>query len=37
MNASALLEHAMGMLYRLSVYASLNLADDAALLALLFC
>ena len=37
MNASALLEHAMGLLYRLSAYTSLNLADDAALLALMFC
>ena len=37
MNASALLDHALGLLYRLSAYVSLNLADDAALLALMFC
>jgi len=37
MNASHLLDHAILFLYRISAYAALNLADDAALLALMFC
>jgi hypothetical protein len=37
MTAQHLLEQASFLVYRLAGYASLNWADDAALLALMFC
>ena len=37
LNASDLIEQAVALAYRLAGYALLNWADDAALLALMFC
>jgi len=37
MTADNLIEQAMMLAYRWAGYAMLNLADDAAMLALLFC
>jgi len=37
MSTSDLYDHAVLLLYRISAYVALNLGEDAALLALVFC